>query len=151
MLFGAPGVHILSCGLRSWDIICMVFLPSISGSPQISACWKAYHSFVHIFANMTIVVCMLCLGYHKICCSRIWSYFPGWEDPLEKEMAIHSSILAWKIPQTEEPGGLQSMGSQESDTTQQLNHHPQGKSRETSLGPAKSRAILNSDCILNTG
>ena len=36
----------------------------------------------------------------------------GWEDPLEKEMATHSSILAWKIPWTEEPGGLQSMGSQ---------------------------------------
>ena len=37
---------------------------------------------------------------------------PGWEDPLEKEMANHSSMLAWEIPQTEEPGGLQSMGSQ---------------------------------------
>ena len=36
----------------------------------------------------------------------------GWEDPLEKEMATHSSILAWEIPWTEEPGGLQSMGSQ---------------------------------------
>ena len=36
----------------------------------------------------------------------------GQEDPLEKEMATHSSILAWKIPWTEEPGGLQSMGSQ---------------------------------------
>ena len=36
----------------------------------------------------------------------------GWEDPLEKEMAIHSSTLAWKIPWTEEPGRLQSMGSQ---------------------------------------
>ena len=36
----------------------------------------------------------------------------GREDPLEKEMAIHSSILAWEIPWTEEPGGLQSMGSQ---------------------------------------
>ena len=35
----------------------------------------------------------------------------GWEDPLEKEMATHSSTLAWKIPQTEEPGRLQSMGS----------------------------------------
>ena len=38
--------------------------------------------------------------------------FLGWEDPLEKEMATHSSILAWKIPQTKEPGRLQSMGSQ---------------------------------------
>ena len=34
----------------------------------------------------------------------------GWEDPLEKEMATHSSILAWRIPWTEEPGGPQSMG-----------------------------------------
>ena len=36
----------------------------------------------------------------------------GWEDPLEKGMATHSSVLAWVIPWTEEPGGLQSMGSQ---------------------------------------
>ena len=36
----------------------------------------------------------------------------GWEDPLEKGMAIHSSILAWRIPWTEEPGGLESMVSQ---------------------------------------
>ena len=36
----------------------------------------------------------------------------GWEDPLEEEMATHSSILAWKIPWTEQPSGLQSMGSQ---------------------------------------
>ena len=43
--------------------------------------------------------------------------FLSWEDPLEREMAIHSSILAWKIPWTEELGGLQSVGSQESDTT----------------------------------
>ena len=38
--------------------------------------------------------------------------FLGRDDPLEKEMATHSSILAWKIPWSEEPGGLQSMGSQ---------------------------------------
>ena len=36
----------------------------------------------------------------------------GWEDPLEEGMATHSSILAWRIPWTEEPGGLQSMGLQ---------------------------------------
>ena len=42
----------------------------------------------------------------------------GREDPLEKEMATHCSILAWRIPWTEEPGGLQSMGWQESDTTE---------------------------------
>ena len=41
-----------------------------------------------------------------------WVQSLGWEDPLEKGMATHSSTLAWKIPWTEEPGGLQSMGSQ---------------------------------------
>ena len=41
-----------------------------------------------------------------------WVRSLGWEDPLEKEMATHSSILAWRIPRMEEPGGLQSMGSQ---------------------------------------
>ena len=51
-----------------------------------------------------------------------WVQSLGWEDPLEKEMATHSSILAWKTPWTEEPGGLQSMGS-----------HRVGHNRVTSL------------------
>ena len=46
-----------------------------------------------------------------------WVWSLGQEDPLEKEMATHSSILAWEIPQTEKPSGLQSMVSQESDMT----------------------------------
>ena len=41
-----------------------------------------------------------------------WAWSLGWEDPLKESMATHSSILAWRIPSTEEPGGLQSMGSQ---------------------------------------
>ena len=41
-----------------------------------------------------------------------WVQSLGWEDPLEKKMGTHSSILAWKTPWTEECGGLQSMGSQ---------------------------------------
>ena len=49
-----------------------------------------------------------------------WVRFLGWEDPLEKEMATHSSILAWKIPWTEEPLRLPSLGSQRVDTTEQL-------------------------------
>ena len=40
-----------------------------------------------------------------------WVQSLSWEDPLEKEMATHSSTLAWKIPRTEEPSGLPSMGS----------------------------------------
>ena len=41
-----------------------------------------------------------------------WVWSLGWEDPLEKEMATHSSIFAWRLPRTEEPGRPQSMGSQ---------------------------------------
>ena len=46
-----------------------------------------------------------------------WVQSLGQEDPLEKEVATHLSILAWRIPWTEQPGGLQSMGSQELDMT----------------------------------
>ena len=59
----------------------------------------------------------------------------GWEDPLEKVIASHSSILAWKISWTEEPGGLQSMGSQ------RLGHD-----WETSLSPAKMADSKESAC-----
>ena len=47
---------------------------------------------------------------------EIWFGSLAKEDPLEKEMSMHSSILAWEIPWTKEPGGLQFMGSQELDT-----------------------------------
>ena len=47
-----------------------------------------------------------------ICNAGDTSLILGWDDPLEKGMATHSSILAWRIPQTEEPGGLQSVGLQ---------------------------------------
>ena len=56
-----------------------------------------------------------CIG-KKICLpmqetQEMWVLSLGWEDPLEKEMETHSSILAWKIPWTKERGGLSSMGS----------------------------------------
>ena len=50
--------------------------------------------------------------------TRVWSL--GWEDPLEKEVATHSSTLACKIPWTEEPVGYSPQGRKESDTTEQL-------------------------------
>ena len=48
---------------------------------------------------------------------QTWVQFLGLEDCLDKKMATHSNILAWEIPWTEEPGGLQSMGSKVLDTT----------------------------------
>ena len=47
-----------------------------------------------------------------------WVWSLSWEDPLEKEMAIHSSTIAWKIPYKEEPGRYSPWGRKESDTTE---------------------------------
>ena len=54
----------------------------------------------------------------------------GRRDPLEKEMVIHSSILAWRIPWTEEPGGLKSRGRKQLDKTEQLNNKNDNKTIE---------------------
>ena len=57
------------------------------------------------------------------CLSTMWETRVrslGWEDPLEKEMAIHSSTIAWKIPWTEEPGRYSPWVRKESDTTERL-------------------------------
>ena len=50
-------------------------------------------------------------------------WIPGWEDPLEEEMATHSTILVWRIPLTEEPGGLPSTGAQSQTQLKQLGTH----------------------------
>ena len=66
---------------------------------------KVLHSICQIFLVAQIVKCLPTMWETQV-------RFLGWEDPLEKEMAIHSSTLARKIPWTEEPDRLQSMGSQ---------------------------------------
>ena len=69
--------------------------------------------------------------------------FLGWEDPLEKEMATHSSILAWRIPWTEESGGLQSMGvTKELDTAELLTQHNTLKYKFLKTGIRKMLHIL---------
>ena len=83
--------------------------------------------------------------------------FLGQEDPLEKEMAIHSNILACRIPWTEKPGGLQFMGHKEWDTTERLTHtHThwlRGGNPEESK-PAQSLASIGyyccTDLVLNS-
>ena len=51
-----------------------------------------------------------------------WVWSLGWEDPLEEGMTTHGNILAWRIPRTEESGGLQSISHKESDTTEATKH-----------------------------
>ena len=80
--------------------------------------------------------------------TRIWSL--GREDPLEKELATHSSILAWRLPWTEGPGRLQSTGSQESDTTERLNHHHWGRRQKQGNEKCSLRPPMDYEKIIDT-
>ena len=72
------------------------------------------------------------MGYKEFACQcRSWRLQSlNWEDPLEKEMATHPSILFWKIPWTEEPGGLQSTGSQRVEHNWAHSTHPERARRQ---------------------
>ena len=91
---------------------------------KVPAAHVLFESLI-VCRNFLVCVCVcvcVCVprssvGKESVCNARDQVRFLSWKDPLKKEMAIHSSILAWKIPQTEELVWLQSMGSQESDGT----------------------------------
>ena len=68
--------------------------------------------FIEILVIYQEVPCVAQRLKHLPAMQETWVRSLGQEDPLEKEMATHSNILAWRIPWTEEPGGLQSLGSQ---------------------------------------
>ena len=84
---------------------------------------------------------------------EMWVQSPGWEDPLDKEMATHSSILAWEIPWVEEPGMRQSIGSQKfgfdlvSQSVQSLSGVQLFVTRWTAAHQA-SLSIINSQSLL---
>ena len=71
-----------------------------------------------------------------------WVQSLGQEDPLEKGMATHSTILAWRVPWTEEPGGIQSMGLQESNMTATKPLPPQKRKDDTCLHQRAHKAGL---------
>ena len=78
------------------------------------------HFFIHTFPYASLVAQMV---KHMPAMQKTWVQSPGWEYPLEKDMATHQSILAWRIPWTEEPGRLHPWGHKEWDTTEQLSAH----------------------------
>jgi len=98
-----PSYHLILCHS-------LVLLPSIFPSSRV-------YTYIFLFKNIlshcgyqaSLVVQMV---KHLSAMWETWVQSLGWEDPLEKEMAIASSTLGWKIPWMEEPGRLQSMGSQ---------------------------------------
>ena len=97
-----------------------VFIP-ISKRGNAKEC-SNYCTFVLIsHANRASLVVQRLKRLPAMC--ETWIQSLGWEDPLEKETATHSSILAWRIPWTEEIGGLQSTGRKELDMTKRLHFH----------------------------
>ena len=69
-----------------------------------------HHTYIYALGSGASLVAQLVKNLPAM--QEIWVQSLGWENPLEKGMATHSSILAWRFPWTEEPGGLHSMGSQ---------------------------------------
>ena len=91
-------------------------LPHTSFEQFLRAIWNAVFQAIALILSSKLnsqLIHLQCRG----------SGFNPWVQFLEKEMATHSSVLAWRIPWTEEPGRLQSMRFQKSDMTEQLNHH----------------------------
>ena len=82
---------------------------------------------IYMTSSQAVFVCCNYSVRGRLPCGSVENNLPAvvgdmssiiWEDPLEKEMATHSSILVWEIPWTEQPGELQSMGLQRVDTTE---------------------------------
>ena len=91
-----------------------VVLPAMTYDRHVAIC-NLLHYSTYDWASLVAQ-----LVKHLSVMWETWVQFLGWEDPLEKEMATHSSTLAWKIPWMEETGRLWSMGHKGSDTTEQL-------------------------------
>ena len=81
---------------------------TVGGTECSSACVGSFEGGHHYFWASLVAQTVKRLSAMQ----ETWVQSLGWEEPLKKEMAAHSSILTWKIPWMEEPGGLQSMGSQ---------------------------------------
>ena len=86
---------------------CLLFLFLCAGSQSRHTNFYLWHASAELRASLVAQMVKILPAVQKT-----WVRSLGWEDPLQKGTATRSSILAWRIPWTEEPGGLQSMGSQ---------------------------------------
>ena len=103
------GTH---CSITAWRIPWTEKFGRLrsTGSQRVGHDWSDWEQIPSCWASQVAQWWRICLPMWVMREAWVWSL--GQEDPLEKETAAHSSILAWKIPWTEEPGGLQSMGLQ---------------------------------------
>ena len=96
-------------GPRCWGSQPISSTASCPSEPQVVNCLKTENRPFLVYGKPSLVA-QVVKHLSKVQKTRVLTL--GWEDPMEKEMATHSSTLAWKIPWTEEPGGLQSTGLQ---------------------------------------
>ena len=101
-----------SLSLISASQICLSWLSAMDFIPQRLYDMHTSINIIYIYILYTMNFPGAHTAKNLLAMQETWVQSLGWEDPLEKGMATHSSILAWRIPWTEEPGGLQSMGSQ---------------------------------------
>ena len=87
-------------------------LPTLFSGFEKFKLWKDLWIYCALVVSKLRASVVVQLVKNPLPMQHTWVWSPGQEDPLEKEMATHSSILAWRIPWTDEPGGLQSVGSQ---------------------------------------
>ena len=93
--------------------------PKITYSSYMNVTWNGmFKTGRSIDTQSRLVTASLGAQWQTVCLpvQETWAWPLGQQDPLEEETATHSSVLAWRIPRTEKPGGLQSMGSQKSRT-----------------------------------
>ena len=109
---------VLLCLFKVNIIIVSILYKNCKKKPYAGAVCKICIFIITIITLKLLLICMTTSdfpggsdGKASAYNARDWVQSLGREDPLEKEMATHSSILAWRIPWMEEPGGLQSMGS----------------------------------------
>ena len=96
-------------------MVCANHITKVSLSEAGACLWNPRASVIGMHCSLTGGLPGGAHGKESACqCRRheMWVPSLGREDPLEEEMATHSSVLAWRVPWAEEPGGLQSMGSQ---------------------------------------
>ena len=116
-----PTMHMSTCwvGILSLFSVhwspCLMLAVALSNFSLIKDFIRENFKYIQSKQNSVMNPCISCGSAVKNPPSvqetqEMWARSLGWEDPLEKKMATHSSILAWKIPWTEEPGGLQSVG-----------------------------------------
>ena len=111
-------IHLLKKN-QGWD---MQSFTKYSGVDKMKNCYIIHYIMYNTLSPMgTSIIAQSVKNLPAM--QEIWVWFLGHKDPLEKEIATHFSILAWRIPWTEESGRLHCMGLQGSDTTYQLNHN----------------------------